>query len=94
MLSTSTSHPPVAFFVDPKYLNELVRGIRFPAKHVGLKHYVLFLLISSCRSTSNINYCHISLLLSLSVSVFPSASLTKMISLMSFVLLFLVFANF
>ena len=75
-LSTSTSHHPVACFVDPKYLNELVRGIRFPAKHVGLKHYVLFLLIYSCRSTSNLNYCHAFPLLSLSAGVFPSASLT------------------
>ena len=40
MLSTSPSHHPVACVVDTKYINELVRGIRFPAKPAGLKHYV------------------------------------------------------
>ena len=39
-LDIYTSHHPVACVVDTKYLNELVRGIRFPAKHAGLKHYV------------------------------------------------------
>ena len=43
-LSTSTSYPPVACFADPKYLHELVRGIRFPAKHVGLKPTAFFSL--------------------------------------------------
>ena len=43
MLSISigpTSHHPDACVVDTNYLNELVRGIRFPAKPAGLKHYV------------------------------------------------------
>ena len=48
MLSTSTSHPPVACVVDPKYLKfELLHGIRFPAKPASLKHYAFFLLISN-----------------------------------------------
>ena len=36
MLSTSTSNPLVACVVDTKYLNELVHGIKFPAKSAGL----------------------------------------------------------
>ena len=35
-----TSHHSVACVVDTKYLNELVPGIRFPAKPASLKHYV------------------------------------------------------
>ena len=32
LLSTSAPHPPVAYIVEPKYLNELVHGIGTPAK--------------------------------------------------------------
>ena len=71
-----TSHPPVACVVDTKYLNELVHGIRFPAKPAGLKYYVGIMSrptnclsfppphLSSCCSTSNVNYCHLFLILS------------------------------
>ena len=66
MLSTSTSHHPVACVVGTKYLNELVRGIRFPAKHAGLKRYVGILSsnfpsfpplhLSSCCSRPQLQY--------------------------------------
>ena len=58
LLSTSAPQPPVAFIVDPKYLNELVHGIGTPATQTfsldpaGLKYSVFFLLILSPFSSS------------------------------------------